>query len=290
MGHISYKLFSSSILNQYGTATPHLNSQPLMSLFMILNISFLMLAHNVNSDAFEFPGFRLPNTKYITFEGDAFASDGVLKLTKTAYSAPLPNSAGRASYAEPVRLWDERTGALAAFTTNFIFYVEPASSGSGLRGDGITFFIAPFISKIPQNSTGGFLGLFSEDSAFNAYQNQIVAVEFDSFANTWDPVAVSSHIGIDINSIVSTTTVPWRTGNNLNESIAFATVNYEAITKNLTVLVSQGGQGVPHTTTRLSYVVDLRTILPEWVRVGFSGATGLLVEQHTIYAWDFSIY
>ena len=35
-------------------------------------------------------------------------------------------------------------------------------------------------------------------------------------------------------------------------------------------------------SSKLSYIVDLNTILPEWVRVGFSAATGELVESHTI--------
>ncbi|XP_057443634.1 lectin 7-like [Lotus japonicus] len=258
----------------------------LMSLFVIL-ISLFMVAHNVNSETFTFPGFQLPNTKDITFEGDAFASNGVLELTKTAYGVPLPSSSGRASFAEPVHLWDKKTGALAAFTTSFTLDVQPTSSG--FHGDGIAFFIAPFNSKIPKNSTGGFLGLFSKDSAFDSYQNQIVAVEFDTYADTWDPF--TSHIGIDINSIISSKTVPWRTGNSLSTSAAFATVSYEPVTKTLSVLVKQIDQqkGLKFSTitTSLSFVVDLRTILPEWVRVGFSGATGQLVEQHRIHVWDF---
>ncbi|XP_057443633.1 lectin 7-like [Lotus japonicus] len=259
----------------------NISSPPsIMSLFMII-MSFLILAHNVNSANFNFPSFG-PYTNSITFQGDAFETNGVLQLTKTAYGAPLPNSAGRASYAGPVHLWDSKTGELAGFTTTFTFIQAP--TGPGLHGDGISFFLAPFNSTIPKNSTGGFLGLFSEDSAFNAYQNQIVAVEFDSFGNTWDPV--SSHIGIDINSIVSATTASWQNGNYASVSSAFATVSYEPVAKNLTVAVRQGSESVP--SASLSFVVDLRTVLPEWVRVGFSGATGQLVEQHKIFSWNFS--
>ena len=32
----------------------------------------------------------------------------------------------------------------------------------------------------------------------------------------------------------------------------------------------------------LSYIVDLKTMLPEWVSVGFSGATSMVTELHTI--------
>ena len=41
-------------------------------------------------------------------------------------------------------------------------------------------------------------------------------------------------------------------------------------------------------SSSLSYIVDLKTILSEWVRVGFSAATGALVESHTILSWSFS--
>ena len=39
---------------------------------------------------------------------------------------------------------------------------------------------------------------------------------------------------------------------------------------------------VPNGNSSLSYIVDLKTILPEWVSVGFSGATGVVTELHTI--------
>ncbi|KAK7309594.1 hypothetical protein RJT34_06453 [Clitoria ternatea] len=259
----------------------------LMSLLVIIISFFMMLVHNVNSASFNFPSFG-PYTTDITFQGDAFASNGVLQLTKIGNgSVPSPNSVGRASYAGPVHLWDAKRGELAGFTTTFSFVVAP--NGPGLFGDGISFFIAPFTSYIPQNSAGGFLGLFNADSALNAYENQIVAVEFDSFGNSWDPV--SAHIGIDINSIVSAKTVPWQNGNLVNNQItAFANVSYAPVTKTLSVQVSypqnQVNQNV--SSNSLSFVVDLRTVLPEWVRVGFSAATGQLVEAHKILSWSFS--
>lgn len=142
------------------------------------------------------------------------------------------------------------------------------------------------MSNIPKNSSGGFLGLFSADFALNAYQNKTFVVEFDSFGNSWDPV--SAHIGIDINTIASATTAQWSSDNVLNGFTAFAIVNYEPVTKNLTMLVSYPGSHVNGTSSSLSFVIDLRTVLPEWVRVGFSGATGQLVEVHKILSWTFS--
>ncbi|XP_027364526.1 anti-H(O) lectin 1-like, partial [Abrus precatorius] len=255
-------------------------TESLVSVLTII-ISFVMLTQTVKSVSFTFPSFgSYTNQNDITFQGDTSLVRGAIELTGAA-----PKSAGRASYAAPVQLWDAKTGKLASFTTSFSFVVAP--NGPGLFGDGIAFFIAPFNSNIPQNSSGGFLGLFSANTALNAYQNQLVAVEFDSFpGNPWDPSY--SHVGIDVNSIASVTTTKWEAGNDENGFIAFATVNYEPITKNLSVLVSYPHSYVNGTSSSLSFAIDLRTILPEWVRIGFSGATGQLVEIHKIHSWTFS--
>lgn len=38
----------------------------------------------------------------------------------------------------------------------------------------------------------------------------------------------------------------------------------------------------------VSYKVDLKTVLPEWVRVGFSAATGAETQTHSVLSWSFS--
>jgi len=259
-----------------------MNTSRTQILFITI-ISFLIVAQNVNSAAFTVSNFD-PYKTNIELEGNAFISDGSIHLTNV-----VPNSAGRASWGGPVRLWDAHTGDLAGFTSVFSFVVAP--TGPGLIGDGITFFIAPFNSHIPKNSSGGFLGLFNAETALNTYQNQIVAVEFDSFGgnpggNPWDPVY--PHVGIDVNSIASVTTAPWKTGSVVTGFNAIAFVNYEPVEKNLSVVVRYpGGNFVNGTSNSVSFVIDLRTVLPEWVRIGFSGATGQLVELHKILSWSF---
>ncbi|CAI8608662.1 unnamed protein product [Vicia faba] len=254
------------------------NSSKTQILFITL-ISFLSFAQNVNSVSFtiiDFDSYK----NIIQLEGDAFISSGAVHLTGL-----VPSTAGRASYTGPVRLWNADNGNLASFTSIFSFVVEP--NGPGLFGDGITFFLAPFNSHIPNNSSGGFLGLFDSKTALNSYQNEIVAVEFDSFGeNPWDPDY--SHVGIDVNSIASVTTAPWSTGSVANGFTAIAVVKYEPVTKNLSAVVTYSGSyGVNKSSSSVSFLIDLRTVLPEWVRIGFSGATGQLVELHKILDWSF---
>lgn len=265
---------------------PLYNTKPV---FLIL-IPFLMMHHNSKS-SFEFPNFSgAYRNDIIIYQGDAFASSkGTTRLTKTKNDTNMPHSSGRASYALPVRLWDTTSNMLASFTTTFSFVVTTTKEPVlGNIGDGITFFIAPYHSDIPESSDGGYLGLFSPDTALTASRNKIVAVEFDTFPNKWDPPF--AHVGIDVNSIGSLTMVRWGNENiDSDLTTVFATVTYEPFAHNLSVVVvsypESKGKG---TTISLSHVVDLRTVLPEWVSVGFSGATGRLVEEHQILSWAFS--
>jgi len=237
------------------------------------------MLHRSSDTSFNFPTFSGPKANtLLTFQGDAFASGGIIQLTQVLNNGTIvANSAGRATYALPVRLWDAETGKTASFTTTFTFQILNAPTLD--FGDGISFFIAPVTSDMPRDAVGGYLGLFSPDTALkHTNRNKIIAVEFDMHQNEWDPPF--PHIGIDINSISSVTTVAWE-----NEQLGIATVSatvaYDPVAKNLSAVVSNDGPSIGH-------VIDLTTVLPEWVSVGFSGATGQLIELHKILSWTFS--
>ncbi|KAK1578359.1 hypothetical protein Q3G72_029701 [Acer saccharum] len=157
--------------------------------------------------------------RMVHFEGDAFQSAGVLQLTKNqADDQNITSSTGRATYNQPVPIWDAETGRFTDFTTHFSFIIKALDRDN--YGDGLSFFLAPYDSKIPPNSSGGFLALFSPETAItNISSNQIVAVEFDSYMNEWDPS--DDHVGINLNSIVSVANVTWRSSIK-NGSIAYA--------------------------------------------------------------------
>lgn len=251
---------------------------------VILNfIFFLLLVPHGNSVSFNFPNFQ-PNVPKITFERDSFASDEALQLTKNQADDKLISSLGRATYNQPVPLWDPKTRRLTDFTTHFSFVmtaIDPLN-----YGDGIAFFLAPFDSKIPDNSSDGYLALFSPETAMtNDPRNQIVAVEFDSFRNRWDPS--SDHVGINVNSIASVKTVLWKSSIK-TAAPANAWVSYNSTTQNLSVFLTYADKPVYRGNSSLWHVVDLREILPETVRVGFSASTGKEVELHKIISWSFN--
>ncbi|KAL4377151.1 hypothetical protein GQ457_02G008790 [Hibiscus cannabinus] len=254
------------------------NQFPVMKIF----VSVILLITYAESLSLNFPSFS-PNMGGIHFEGDAFSSQSVLQLTKNDAINNLTGSVGRASYDKAVHLWDASSGKLTDFTTRFSFVLQAVNPE--LYGDGISFFIAPFESQIPPNSSDGYLALFDPNENSNSSSNNVVAVEFDSHKNEWDPD--DNHVGININSIVSVTNVTWSSSIR-DGKVANAWVSYNSTTKNLSVFLSYADNPVYSGNSSLSYIVDLRDVLPEWVRIGFSASTGSQFEIHNILSWSFN--
>jgi serine/threonine protein kinase len=264
------------------------HSQPLKIHFLLnlLFIFFLFLLPPANSISFNYSTFKPNDGSKIEFEGDASALSVGLQLTKDTSTGVNKNSTGRASYDESVRLWDNSTGRLTDFITHFSFEIKAVNLKNA--GDGLSFFIAPFDSQIPKNSAGGTLGLLSREYGENGTQNPIVAVEFDTYTNSqWDPNITADHVGIDVNSMISKKAIAWPTSIK-NGSTANAWVTYNSTTYNLSVFLTFADKPDFSGNYNLSYIVDLRTVLPERVRVGFSASTGASTESHTILSWSFN--
>ncbi|KAK7393185.1 hypothetical protein VNO78_21693 [Psophocarpus tetragonolobus] len=242
---------------------------------------FLLVLNKVNStetQSFNFDHFE-ENSNELNLQRDAsIKSSGVLELTKlTKNGNPVWKSTGRALYAEPIHVWDSTTGNVASFETRFSFnitqpYADPEPA------DGLAFFMVP--PNSPQGEDGGNLGVFKPGGGLNAF-----AVEFDTFQNTWDPQV--PHIGIDVNSIVSSKTLHFQLENG---GVANVVIKYDSPTKILNVVLAFHSVGTVYT---LSNIVDLKQEFPnsEWVNVGLSATTGYqknAVETHEIISWSFT--
>ncbi|ERN18048.1 hypothetical protein AMTRI_Chr13g89490 [Amborella trichopoda] len=256
------------------------NSSPplflFLHLFLLLHLS--SLTHSVN---FNFSSFN-QSTPDIRYVGDAFSNGNGLQVTRNERGDNLTNSVGRAFYEFPIRLWDSNTGAVADFTSHFQFVIN--AFNESLYGDGLAFILAANLD-IPSDSRGGNLGLYDTAVRTNSSSNPVVAVEFDSLKNDWDPN--DNHVGINVNSIESVANVSW------NSSIrdgrrANAWVTYNGTTKRLSVFLTYVNNPTFRGNSSLSHEVDLSKVLPECVNIGFSAATGNLVEVHTVFSWEFS--
>ncbi|MED6148618.1 hypothetical protein PIB30_054746 [Stylosanthes scabra] len=250
--------------------------------FIAIFLTLLHTSTSTDSLSFSFINFS-PDEKNLILQGHAEISpiDKEIKLTRTNASGyPQINTVGRVLHSAEVRLWKEGTNRLASFDSQFSFYL---TSPSQSPGDGFAFFIAPSNTTIPARSAGGTLGLFAPLEFPDPSSTPVVAVEFDTYfdreSNIWDPNY--SHIGIDINSIRSTEVVEWsrREGEVLN-----VLVSYNPATQTLTVVATYpDGQRF-----EVSRIFDIRTILPEWVRVGFSAASGQAIQTHNLVSWSFT--
>jgi len=98
---------------------------------------------------------------------------------------------------------------------------------------------------------------------------------------------VALHIGIDINTLESVETVGWPINYVPHGSVGQASIRYYADVKELSVVVGYFNTQ-PATIVRVLQSIDLRAVLPESVRIGFSGATGDKVETHDILSWSFN--
>lgn len=215
-------------------------------------------------------------------------NSSVIEVTRTDANLliNLNGSVGRAIYSEAIQLWDAATGRLTDFDTHFSFIIDGHNETAA--ADGLAFFLAPFGSMLPSDSWGGALGLLGRNVAEqNLSTNQVVAVEFDSFKNEWDPS--TDHVGINVNSVVSVATKSLPNGSIRDGRKANAWVSYNSTTKNLSVLLSYDDNSIfDGSTSSLSNVVDLSKVLPEQITVGFSAATGVFFEDHKVLSWQFN--
>ncbi|KAG6473174.1 L-type lectin-domain containing receptor kinase IX.1-like [Zingiber officinale] len=220
-----------------------------------------------------------PQENLVINQNDAILNGSKIDLTRY----PMQYATGRVEYGDPLVLWSSATGNLTDFTTQFTFVVN--SFNGSEYADGIAFFLSPYNYSRPPYSSGGFLGLFTNSSLAAVNSTVVtVAVEFDTFANAWDPEG--DHIGIDVDSIVSRVTAPWNADAGIRAGrAATARVSYDSTTRNLSVLVSYDSGRA--SSASLSLIVDLREILPEKVGIGFSATTGNLTETHSLLSWSF---
>ncbi|KAH7835422.1 hypothetical protein Vadar_026042 [Vaccinium darrowii] len=247
---------------------------------MFTSSFFFLLIPFATPLEFNLPSITPDFNNSINCTGDAYISINGIQLTPDpdvfSNTSSRQHKKGRATYFQPLHLWDGAPGNLTDFSTNFSFVIQGVN-----YGEGITFFLAPNGSNIPADSGGGGLGLVNENGT-----STFVAVEFDTYRNTWEegkfPI---NHVGININNMTSVVNEYWESGisdGRTNE----ARIKYDSSTKNLSVAFTDFENGVVF--KNLSYVVDLSAHLPEWVTFGFSGSTGSSFEKNSIKSWEFS--
>uniref|UniRef100_A0A0E0ALM1 non-specific serine/threonine protein kinase n=1 Tax=Oryza glumipatula TaxID=40148 RepID=A0A0E0ALM1_9ORYZ len=264
-------------------------SSMIPALLLLASLSIFKLPCCSRSSSFSYD-FSNPDTlddSDINRQGSA-SLDGFIDLTLSANNGIIFNKSGRGSYGHLVPLWDEATGEVTSFTTRFSFVIKFNYSGKAkyAPSDGLAFFLSSYPSEMPPFDGGGFLGLFTNNTAMNSSAAApIVAVEFDTYQNEWDQS--SDHIGIDVNSINSTVVkpLPDRSLSNVTEPMV-ASVSYNNSTRMLAVMLLMAPQdgGKKY---ELNSTVDFKSLLPAQVAIGFSAASGWSEELRNVLTWSF---
>ncbi|KAD4179172.1 hypothetical protein E3N88_27763 [Mikania micrantha] len=222
----------------------------------------------------------------IITEGDgAYISDGGIQVTPDGIGSNRSRKAGRATFIRPFHLWDNRSGELASFGTNFTFVID--SDGDSTYGDGLTFFLAQNNSVITAGRAMGLPLNYTDNEPMSPF----IAVEFDTYWNGIDQlispnITLGDHVGIDINSLVSVRSEKWLS-NVTGGGVCQAWITYDSVSRNLSVSFTGYQNNTVIRQDGLVYNVDLRNELPEWVIFGFSAATGSQFQKHNVRSWTF---
>ncbi|XP_073098909.1 L-type lectin-domain containing receptor kinase IX.1-like [Elaeis guineensis] len=254
----------------------------LQILVLLLHFSSILIPL-ASSLSFNLSGNSL-NKPNLCYQADAFFDGEEIQLTKNqgdSSTSSLQWSVGRVTYPEPVAFYDD--ASVIDFSTCFLFRMGNFSS-TGASADGLAFFLSPYPSEIPKNSSGGTLGLFSTFGANKTRNSTLVAIEFDSHKNVEFNDSSNNHVGIDVHTIFSVAHVDLQAS--FRQQFFNACVCYNASTKNLSVSLRNTSDATRYWS--VSHVVDLREVLPDKGVIGFSAATGIDTESHRITSWSFS--
>ncbi|PSR92858.1 Legume lectin domain protein [Actinidia chinensis var. chinensis] len=229
----------------------------------------------VGATEFDFGTLTLSSLKLL---GDAHLNNGSVRLTR---DLAVPNSgAGRALYSKPIRFRRPETHYLASFSTFFSFSVTNLNPSS--IGGGLAFVISPDDDTI--GDAGGYLGLIDATGG----PNGVVAVEFDTLMDVEFNDINGNHVGLDLNSMVSTQISNLETmGIDLKSGdLVNSWIDYSGSTRGLNVSVSYSN--LKPKEPLLSLSLDLDPYVSDFMFVGFSGSTQGSTEIHNIEWWSFT--
>ncbi|KAK8575238.1 hypothetical protein V6N12_062914 [Hibiscus sabdariffa] len=255
---------------------------PVLSLLLFITLS----SRSVLSLDFVFNGFNSTN---LLLYGIAQIDSRILTLTNETEFA-----VGRALYSSKIPTKTPNSSHLLPFSTSFIFSMAPSRNKEILPGHGIVFIFAPS-TGINGTSSSQHLGLFNLTNNGNP-NNHVFGVEFDVFANQEFDDIDDNHVGIDINSLKSTSSHaagywPDNKNDDFEELKLNNGKNYQVWIDyaDSVINVTMAPVGVKRPNRPLLNVsLNLSDVFEDEMYVGFTSSTGRLVESHRILSWSFS--
>jgi hypothetical protein len=243
--------------------------------------------NNISFDVFD----QKTDASFLLFQGNSAIVSGALQITPDTISNPdlLINKAGRVLYSKPFKLWSSSDDNVhASFNSSFLINLHRDPNWTA--GEGLAFLIAPDIS-IPAASFGQWLGLTNASTNGNQ-SNQIVAIEFDTEKQDYDPD--DNHIGLNINSVISTKNISLSPHNitlspqgSTNHSVW---VQYNGSSKLMEVYMGKQDEPKPEKPL-LSETINLKDYVNQQSYFGFAASTGnsTEIELHCVLKWSLEV-
>ncbi|WRX17381.1 Legume lectin domain - like 3 [Theobroma cacao] len=213
---------------------------------------------------------------------------GAVQIPDESDAFDLRHQAGRAIYSSPVRLFDPHTSTPASFQSTFAFQFTNSSNASrdmlNHGGSGLTFIMVP--DEFTVGRPGPWLGMLN-DACQEDYK--AVAIEFDTHQNPQFGDPNDNHVGLNLGSIVSTTTIDASDfGVILNDaSVHRAWITYDGPRRWMDIHLGSDGGDYPSKPI-FSGSLDLSPHLNEYMFVGFSASTGNMTQIHNVLSWNFT--
>ncbi|XP_059438199.1 L-type lectin-domain containing receptor kinase VII.1-like [Corylus avellana] len=265
----------------------HKHQQPHLLCFLLPVFLFFQ---SISAVDFVFNGF---NSSDMLLYGLADVESRILTLTNRTYY-----SIGRAIYPEKIPAKNPNSSYVYPFSTSFIFSLVTYKNNPPAR-HGIAFMFVP-VKGIEGANPANYLGLLNYTNNGNP-NNHVFGVEFDVFKNEEFDDISANHVGIDINSLKSNASHDagyWPDDSSdadddksfkelkLNSGENYQVwIDYSDSLINVTVALA--GMKRPRKPL-LNASLDLSEVFEDEMYVGFTSATGQLVESLKILAWSFS--
>ncbi|KAF9675389.1 hypothetical protein SADUNF_Sadunf09G0027300 [Salix dunnii] len=251
-------------------------------------VSLKLLALAQEENQFIYHGFTGANL--LLNELAKIHPNGLLQLTDTS-----KRQIGRAFFPFPFQFSTSlfNNSRPFSFSTQFVFAMVPELPTLG--GQGIAFTVSPSV-----NFTGAFatqyLGILNFTSN-GLSSNHLLAVELDAVPSPDLKDINDSHVGIDVNSVISIDSAPvtyFSDEEKKNKSLTLISgdmmhvwIDYDEVEKLLNVTVAPITRTKP-TLPLLSTSLDLFSVILDSMYVGFSSSTGAVASSNYILGWSFN--
>ncbi|KAG8482174.1 hypothetical protein CXB51_026755 [Gossypium anomalum] len=260
---------------------------PKLVLFVLM-FFIITISQPISSLDFVFNGFN--NSTDVLLYGIAdIDSSNILTLTNETDFV-----VGRGLYSSKIPTKSPNSSHVLPFSTSFIFSMTPSSNKETLPGHGIVFIFTPS-PGIDGTTSSQHLGLFNLTNDGDS-DNHVFGVEFDVFLNQEFEDMDDNHVGIDVNSLKSTSSHtagywPENGDQGFEELKLNSGENYQVWIEyaDSVVNVTMAPVGTKRPKRPLLNVsLDLSDVFEDEMYVGFTSSTGRLVQSHRILAWSFS--